>query len=193
MDPIQILVQHIRQFIPLEDPDAEKIKNHFIPLSKKKKTFLLKERQVCHARYFVAKGCLRMFFLKENGTEQITQFAIENWWIADFMSLSRQQPSHFFIQAIEDSEIIQLRVSSEVPLFQAVPSMERYFRQVTERAYAASQFRIKFLYDFSREELFRHFMESYPEFAQRIPQYMLASYLGFTPEYLSEIRKRSIS
>jgi hypothetical protein len=71
--------------------------------------------------------------------------------------------------------------------------MERYFRQVTERAYAASQFRIKFLYDFSREELFWHFMESYPEFAQRIPQYMLASYLGFTPEYLSEILDMSLA
>lgn len=75
-------------------------------------------------------------------------------------------------------------------MFEEIPPLKRYFRLVLQRAYAASEFRIKFLYHFTREELYHHFSLHFPEFVQRIPQYMLASYLGFTPEYLSEIRKK---
>ncbi|WP_223815814.1 hypothetical protein [Adhaeribacter rhizoryzae] len=73
------------------------------------------------------------------------------------------------------------------------PKLERYFRMIYQRAYAASQMRIKYLYDLSREELFYHFLDHYPDFVQRIPQYLLASFLGFTPEYLSEIRSKKRS
>ena len=74
-----------------------------------------------------------------------------------------------------------------------IPKMERYFRKIHQRAHGASQFRIRCQYDLSREELYRHLMSLYPEFVQRIPQYLLASYLGFTPEYLSEIRAKKLS
>jgi ribosomal protein L10 len=71
--------------------------------------------------------------------------------------------------------------------------MERYFRFIYQRAYAASQMRFKYLYEFSKEEFYQHLNENYPEFIQRIPQYLIASFLGFTPEYLSEIRKKKRS
>ena len=82
---------------------------------------------------------------------------------------------------------------SQEELLQQFPKMERYFRFIYQRAYAASQRRIKFLYEFTREELYHHFNDHYPEFVQRIPQYLIASYLGFTPEYLSEIRSKARS
>ena len=184
------LIQHIQNYVQLTDLEIKSINEKTRLKFVKKKEFLLRGGEVCKYNYFVSKGCLRMYFIKENGTVQITQFAIENWWISDYMSLMKQQVSPFYIQAIEDTRIIQLSTSGAERLFNEVPQLERYFRLVMQHAYAASQFRIKFLYDYSREELYHHFSSHFPEFVQRVPQYMLASYLGFTPEYLSEIRKK---
>jgi hypothetical protein len=78
-------------------------------------------------------------------------------------------------------------------LLEEHPLMEKYFRCVYQKAYAATQMRLKFLHNYSREELYYHFRDSQPAFLQRVPQYLVASYLGFTPEYLSEIRKKNIS
>jgi CRP-like cAMP-binding protein len=79
---------------------------------------------------------------------------------------------------------------NEEELLATFPYMEKYFRTIYQRATAAAQRRIRVLYELSREELFLHFNEMYPEFVQRVPQYLLASFLGFTPEYLSKIRKK---
>jgi CRP/FNR family transcriptional regulator, anaerobic regulatory protein len=184
------LVKHIQNYVHLTGSEIKRLKEETQVVSLKKKEFLLREAEICKSNYFVSEGCLRMYFIKESGTEQITQFAIENWWISDYMSLIKQQASPFYIQAIEDSKIIQLDTAGSELLLKEVPPLERYFRLVMQQAYAASQFRIKYLYDYSREELYYHFSSQFPEFVQRVPQYMLASYLGFTPEYLSEIRKR---
>jgi hypothetical protein len=104
-----------------------------------------------------------------------------------------QQPSTFFIQAVENTIVWALSWQTQEQLFLKFPPLERYFRLVYQRAYAAEQWRIKFIYDFSKEEIYQHFSSKFPGFVQRIPQYLLASFLGFTPEYLSEIRKKSIS
>jgi CRP-like cAMP-binding protein len=159
----------------------------------RKKQNLLEEGKVCKANYFVTEGCLRMFFVNEKGVEQTVQFALENWWLADYNSFTAQKPSGFYIQAVEPTAVLTLDYNAQEELLKAYPQMERYFRLVHQRAHAAFQFRIKMLYGSSREENYRLFISSYPAFVQRIPQYLLASFLGFTPEYLSELRKRNIS
>lgn len=184
------LIEHIQKFVLLSDEDIFLLRNELQVVPVKKKEHLLQQGELCQASYFVSRGCLRMYYLKDSGTEQITQFAIENWWLTDHMALITGEPSSFSIQAVEDTEIISWNNASAEELFQKIPSLERYFRLVLQRAYAASQFRIKFLYGFTREELYHHFSSHFPDFVQRVPQYMLASYLGFTPEYLSEIRKK---
>lgn len=189
---MQNLVDHIRKYVPLTNDEAESLPHWFQELSLNKKEFLLREGQVCTSRYFVIRGCLRMYFIKENGNEQIAEFAIENWWQADYMSLATKTSSSFYIQAIEDTQVLGLTSASAEDLFTELPQMERYFRLVIQRAYAAAQWRVKYLYDFSREELYHHFSTHFPAFVERVPQYMLASYLGFTPEYLSEIRKKHL-
>jgi CRP/FNR family transcriptional regulator len=185
------LISHIRKQVVIGEEEIAIILQYMKPLPVKKKGYLLKEGQVCRSNYFVEKGCLRLFFINEKGTEQITQFAIENWWLADYMSLQMQVPSQFYIQAIEDTEVFVIDHLLLDELLQKVPAMERYFRLIMQRAYAATQVRFKFLSTFSKEESYRHFTESFPGFAQRIPQYMMASYLGLTPEYLSGIRKKT--
>ncbi|MEN7547565.1 Crp/Fnr family transcriptional regulator [Rapidithrix thailandica] len=184
------LIQHIRKYVNIREAETDILWDYIKPLAAKKKDFLLQEGQVCKSNFFVEKGCLRMFFINEKGTEQITDFAIENWWMADYMSFLHQAPSSFYIQAIEKSTVYCLFHHSQNELFAKLPQLERYFRLVSQRANAASQYRIMHMYNLSREELYHHFSTSFPEFVQRVPQYMLASFLGFTPEYLSEIRKK---
>ena len=150
------------------------------------------EGKICHDNYFVVKGCLRMFFINDKGVEQTIQFAIENWWLAEYVSFETHQPSQFYIQAVEKSEILAISYQAQEEMLLQFPRMERYFRLIHQRAHAASQSRIKSLYGFSREEMYYHFCRRYPAFVQRVPQYLLASFLGFTPEYLSEIRSKRI-
>jgi CRP/FNR family transcriptional regulator len=184
------LLAHMLKFVSLDEEEQQTVLSFITLETFKKKAFLLKEKQTCHALYFVQKGCLRNFFINEKGVEHTTQFAIENWWITDFMSLDRQTPSHFYIQAVENSEVYILTKTKQEELFNKVPQTERYFRIITQKTYGAFQLRIKYLYSQSGEERYHHFNNLFPEFVQRVPQYMLASYLGFTPEFLSKIRAR---
>jgi CRP-like cAMP-binding protein len=190
---IENLKNHIARFVEIDEQDYAKILAYFRVVEAKKKQNLLTEGKICKSNYFVSKGCLRLFFINEKGIEQTIQFALENWWIADYTSFSSQKPSGFYIQAVEKSEVLALDFASQEEMLHRFPQMERYFRLVHQRAHAAAQFRIKFLYSLSKEEFYNHFNKLYPEFVQRIPQYLLASFLGFTPEYLSEIRGRKIS
>jgi CRP-like cAMP-binding protein len=184
------LAAHINRFVHINEDEATQLAHFIQPIQVKKKSFVLKEGQVCKADYFVEKGCLRMYFVNEKGIEQITQFALEHWWIADYFSMLNQKETPFNIQAIEDSEILCMELKNQSALFKQLPQMETYCRIMAQKAYAASQMRTKFFHDFSKEESYRHFNNLFPEFVQRVPQYMLASYLGLTPEYLSEIRKK---
>jgi len=160
------------------------------PMELKRREFLLREGEVCRYNCFVEKGCLRMFFNNDKMVEQTTQFAIENWWLSDYFSFARQSPSEYSIQAVEKSVIVAVDYHHQDDLFIAIPQMERYFRIMMQRALSASQLRVKMIYQLSKEEMYRHFNSSYPQFFQRVPQYMIASYLGLTPEYMSELRKR---
>lgn len=187
------LKQHIEKYIGINEQDYEGIFKFFDVIHIKKKENLLAEGKICRANYFVVKGCLRLYFIKENGAEQTIQFAIENWWLADYTSFEKQQPSGFYLQAVENTDVLAITYQCQEEMLQQFPIMERYFRLMHQRANAAGQFRIKGLYGQSREELYRQFNKRYPEFVQRIPQYLLASFLGFTPEYLSELRSRKFS
>ncbi len=187
------LEQHILKFISLTDAELQSVLSYFNRIETKKKELLLKEGQLCRYNYFVESGCLRMYFIDDKGVEKTVQFAIEKWWISDYFSFQQQSNSEFYIQAIESSGVLGLTFPNQEKLLEEHPKMERYFRMIHQTAHAASQMRGKYNKDFSREEQFRHFNANFPEFVQRVPQYMLASYLGITPEYLSELRARIVS
>jgi CRP-like cAMP-binding protein len=140
----------------------------------------------------VVKGCLRLFFIDDNGLEQTLQFALENWWITDLDAFRSAQRSVYIIQALEDTEVLVLTAKNYALLPEKIPLMEKYFRLVYERAYAASLHRIRMISRMPKNEFYERFESKYPEFIQRIPQKILASFLGFTPEYLSELRKKRV-
>jgi CRP-like cAMP-binding protein len=185
-----IFKKHIGKFAVLNDEEFSEILAFFQIRLVKKKENLLVEGQVCRYNYFVFNGCLRKFFVTGKGLEQTTDFAIENWWITDNIAYEHRLPTEFYIQAVERSEVLTIDHYSQEKLLAAHPKMERYFRFIYQRAYAASQVRIKLLYELSKEELYGQFNKQFPEFVRRVPQHLLATFLGFTPEYLSEIRKK---
>jgi len=154
---------------------------------------LLKEGDRCNEKFFIVKGCVYIYYLRQNGTEQVIDFAIENWWASDFMAFQQRSDAQFSIRAIETTAVLCITKSHQQELLDKVPELNEYFHFVFQRAYAASQMRLRMLYEHSKEELYRQFSQDFSDFIQRVPQYLLASFLGFTPEYLSEIRKKHLS
>jgi len=185
--------KHVDKFAQVSNDEFDEIKKFFDTKGVAKKENLLAEGQICRHHYFVLEGLLRKFYINEKGIEQTTEFAIETWWMTDNIAYEHKLPSEFYIQAVEKSQILSITQDNQEKLVQAFPVMERYFRFVYQRAYAAAQMRVKYLYSLSKEEFYFQSVERYPEFAQRVPQYLLASFLGLTPEYLSEIRKKRSS
>lgn len=188
-----IFKSHLKKFIEIDENEFQEVMGFVEIIKVKKKQNLLLEGQICKSHFFVLKGCLRKFFINEKGTEQTTEFAIETWWLTDHLAFEKQLPSEFYIQAVENSEVLVVHQPNQDKLLEQFPKLERYFRFVYQRAFAASQMRIKYLYSFSKEEFYHQLVQKYPAFVQRIPQYLIASFLGFTPEYLSEIRAKKLS
>jgi CRP-like cAMP-binding protein len=190
---IQHLATHIKKFCPIEPEKINILEPYFEQRTFRKKQFLLQEGDRCHEKFFIVKGCVYIYYLRQNGIEQTIDFAIENWWTSDFMAFQRHAPAQFSIRAVETTAVLSITAERQRELLEKVPELNGYFHMVFQRAYAASQVRVRKLYELSKEELYRHFSQDFPEFIQRVPQYLLASFLGFTPEYLSEIRKKYIS
>lgn len=190
---IQHLATHIKKFCPIEPEKINLLEPWFEQRTYRKKQFLLQEGDRCHEKFFIVKGCVYIYYLRQNGIEQTIDFAIENWWISDFMAFQRNAPAQFSIRAVETTSVLSITAERQRELLQQIPELNEYFHLVFQKAYAASQVRMRKLYEQSKEEMYRDFSQQFPEFIQRIPQYLLASFLGFTPEYLSEIRKKYIS
>lgn len=189
----EIFRNHLAKFIEIDEQEFVEVMSYFRIVDFKKKENLLEQGEICKFNYFVLSGCLRKFFINDKGVETTTHFAIEQWWITDGFAFEQRKTTEFYIQAVEHSEILMVDLASFEELLKTFPKMERYFRFVYQRAAAAAEMRIKYLYDFSKEDYYHHFNDNYPEFVQRIPQYLLASFLGLTPEYLSEVRKKNRS
>ena len=187
------LINHIEKFVEVRDTDLSTMDIFFETKVLKKKKDVLKEGTICQDLFFVNKGCLQVLYTKQNGTEQTIDFALENWWTTDFAAFSNRNRSNFSIRTVEPSEVLVLSADAKEALLKEFPILERYFHLIFQRAFAASQYRIKLLYEHSREDLYYHFRDNFPEFIQRAPQYLIASFLGFTPEYLSEIRRKEFS
>lgn len=186
------MIEHIAKYVDLAEHDIAIVSRYIKTAKLKNKDFLLEKGAVCNAVYFVKKGCLRMYVNTSKGVEQITEFALDSWWIADFFSFTDKTPSDYYIQAVKSCEIQFFDADSFDAMLKEVPRMERYFRIVMQRNVAKTQWRVRLLYELSKEELYVHFATSFPEFIQRVPQYMVASYLNLTPEYVSEIRKKKL-
>ncbi|WP_411031480.1 Crp/Fnr family transcriptional regulator [Spongiimicrobium sp. 3-5] len=183
------LSAYIRRYIDLTEEEDALFQSYLTPATLKKKEYVLQQGETCKSRYFISQGCIRLYYIDQKGSEQIVHFGVEHWWITDYDSLLSQTPSHLNIQAIEKTELLELKETALIQLYAKIPALERLFRVIMERTYVACQRRLEYMFSLNSEQMYETFITSNPQFAQRIPQYMLASYLGITPEYLSTLRK----
>ena len=186
------LIQHIQKITSNHEIEGDAILSFFETKTFKKKDILQQEDKRCLLYFFVVKGCLRLYFTDYNGAEQTLQFALENWWMTDLNAFRAGQRSAYTIQALEVTEVLAITAPNYELMLAKFPVIENYFRLVYERAYAASLLRIRMISRMPKDEFYELFQSKYPEFIQRIPQKVLASFLGFTPEYLSELRKKKV-
>ncbi|WP_222439223.1 Crp/Fnr family transcriptional regulator [Echinicola salinicaeni] len=187
------LLRHINRFTDMSNDDFEEILQAFKTLKVKKKEHLMLANTLCDQHFFVIHGCLNMYFIDTCGAKQTVQLAIENWWMTDYLALGKGQKTEFFIQSVEPATVLSIDHSSQEQLLLKFPKMEKYFRKMLQIAYGASLMRIKYQFGLSKEEIYLHFTRNFPDFEQRVPQYLIASYLGLTPEYVSEIRRKQLS
>jgi len=186
------LIQHIQKMTSSPEIDGNPILSFFETKTFKKKDFLQEEDKRCLSYFFVVKGCLRLYFTDHNGAEQTQQLALENWWMTDLNAFRSGRKSSYTIQALEATEVLTITAPNYELILAEFPVIENYFRLIYERAYAASLLRIQMISRMPKDEFYELFQSKYPEFIQRIPQKVLASFLGFTPEYLSELRKNLV-
>ena len=184
------LLAHIKRYVVLTAEEQALLCANMELKIFKKKEMILEPGKLCPGNYFVLKGLVRQYFLNKKLNEQMVQFGLESWWIADQDSLMNKQPSSTYIQAIEATEVLLLTEKNRVMLFEKIPALESYFRMMMQKAFVAAQRRIGFIFNMNDEERYRYFAKLFPEFLQRVPQYMLASYLGFTPQFLSRLRAK---
>ncbi|SMO74376.1 Crp/Fnr family transcriptional regulator [Gracilimonas mengyeensis] len=184
------LFTYIGQHISLTEEDKEQIKSSTRIKKVRKHQFVAEQGEVCRYESFVVEGCLRCYHTDEEGKEHVVQFAIEDWWIADLQSFLSQTPANFSVDALEPSVLIQFEHEDLQALYRKIPKLERFFRLIIQKAFIASQNRVVASYSQDAGKRYIEFRNRYPTIEQRVPQYMIASYLGITPEFLSKIRSR---
>lgn len=158
----------------------------------RKNQYLLEEGDTSNFIGFVVKGSFRLFRVGEDGVEHIMRFAIENWWISDFASFMNGQPATCFIEALEDSELILFTKGNWELLLETMPNFKRMIDNLAAKNFEAHQNRIYSNISESAETRYENFVNKFPSIYNRIPLYMIASFLGLTRETLSRIRKQSL-
>jgi CRP-like cAMP-binding protein len=187
----EIFQNYLEEKTSFTKSELDRIQSFAIIKKLRKRQYLLQEGDIWKYDAFITEGCLRTYSVDEKGNEHVINFSIENWWTGDRESLLSQEPSLFNIDAIEDSELVLFTHENFELLCQEIPAFNNMINSILQRSFIASQNRIRSTLSLTAEEKYLNFINKYPGFAMRIPQTMIASYLGMTPETLSRIRKQT--
>jgi len=176
--------------ITLTEADKTIFRQHVIVKKLRKRQYLLQEGEICKSVAFVSNGMLRSYLVDEKNNEHIIQFAPEGWFISDLSSFVTGDFSDLNIDAIENSELVLVSQAAHIHLEKIIPEFFRFNYMQFRGAYIALQKRLSGMFTLSAEEKYVKLLSIYPDIAQRVPQHMIASYLGLKPETLSRVRKK---
>ena len=184
------IIDYIQNIVTIREDEALHFGTTFKEIKVRKRQFIIQPEFVAKCRYFVVKGAVRAYVIDNDGQEQTIQLAIEEWWISDYNSYMFQQPASMFVSALEDCILLQISFEDEQKLKSINHKFETFFRTIAERAAAFMQRRLISNLTKSAEERYDLFLEKYPKMVFRFPQYVIASYLGMTTQFLSKIRNK---
>ena len=190
MKEFDVLVKYVSKHIQLTSEEEKQFVSLLRLTKVKKRQCIVQPGFVNKYRSYVVSGALRAYLIDNDGKDRTISFAVDDWWITDYASYIFQQPATLFVEALEDSVLIQIDYNAEQLLMQLIPRFERFFLIITQRSYAFQQQRIISNLTKTAEERYNEFLEKYPSIVNRVPQYALASYLGFSTEFLSRIRNK---
>jgi CRP-like cAMP-binding protein len=185
-----LLITNISKHISLTAEEIEFFTSLLKSRSLANGEFLLREGDICKYESFVTKGCLKTYYLDENGFEHIIDFSIEEWWADDLYSLLTQTASKSNIKAIENTDILQIGKNDLELLYQKIPKFERFFRVLFQNAYITQREQINLALSASAQERYLLFLKKKPYAEKRFSQKDIASYLGVTPQFLSTLKKK---
>lgn len=182
------LLHYIRQHVDLTLREEELLTSKVGIRKYRKGQFVLQAGDVCKQEHFIIEGCVKSYYVDQEGQEHIVMLAVENWWTGDLGSFTSQTPADLNIQCMENTTMAQISYEDLNQLYSEIPKLDRFFRIIIQRAFVASQKRIINNMSLPARERYLLFRQRYPLIEQRVPQYLIASYLGMTKEFLSKIR-----
>jgi CRP-like cAMP-binding protein len=192
MDDFSAILKYVGRHIQLT-VEEEAFYRSLLKIKKvRKKQFIGQPDFVFNHRTYIVKGAMRSYMLDANGQDHTVAFGIDDWWIADFNSYIYQQPATLFVEALEESTLIQISYDDEQKLLETYPKFEKFYRILAQNGYAHLQRRILADISLTATERYENFLSKYPLVAARVPQYALASYLGISHELLSKIRNKRV-
>ncbi len=177
---------------PLTSEEKDTIRQVFLPKKLRKKQYFLQEGVVCKYSGFIVKGAMRQYSVDEKGVEHVTGLFIENWWVTDLESFTMLTPSIYNIDAWEDTELLQISQADTLAYLNPIPAIQELSKQLTDNHTFALHKRLHSSITDSAEKRYEVLANAYPEFLQRFPQHVIASYLGVTKETLSRICSRAV-
>ncbi len=188
---IQLLKDHIERLIntTLPDGNCTAFSDMLFEKTFHKKDILIEEGKACNYIYFITEGSCYSSYQDEAGEDHAIQFALEGYWISDLYSFFSGKKAIYTIHALESTKVLVLNKESFQKACDTMPAFDRYFRLLIQNAFVALQYRLAKTNSESAESRYNEFALIHPHFVQRIPQYLIASYLGIQPQSLSRIRK----
>lgn len=176
---------------PLSKENEALIKTAMKPAKLKKKEYFLEKGSICQFTGFIVKGAMRQYSLDSSGNEHIIQLALENWWMVDRESYLMKTPSVYYIDAWEDTELLVLE-ADDLQLLLEIPTIKEMFWKMNQSSFIASQKRLNNSIALPAMERYEELLKTYPNFIQRFPQHIIASYLGISKETLSRVRNKLV-
>lgn len=189
-DSHNLIINNVSRFIELTDLEKHRFISLLKEITVKKRDFLLREGDVAKYEYFITKGCLKVYSLDMAGTQHISMFGIESYWTTDMASFISNEPSRFFIEALEDTKLLAISKKNYKLLFKEIPKFERFYRILYQRSLMSYIQRTNYGISLPAEERYFRFKEQYPQIINRIKQKDLAAYIGVTPEFMSMIKSK---
>jgi len=189
-----VLINYLNSYTttPLNGEEIDLIQSFFTPRKLRKRQYFLQEGEFCKNTAFIVKGAMRKYKVDDKGEEHIIRLYIENWWATDRESEMKGTPSEYFIDAWEDTDCLIASKADLRYLVDHTPAMAKWIRTLDDNFAIASQRRIEAAISLSAEDRYYDLEKAYPEFLQRFPQHIIASYLGINRETLSRIRSRLV-